>query len=82
MSSKAGGLKSAIDAFIHRRGIEAGMVQNLIKEAIHLHLLSALSEAGVLQHVILREGRPCAFAMAASATARTLISYAARRAPI
>lgn len=36
MSSKAAGLKSAIDAFIQRRGIEAGMDQNLMKEAIHL----------------------------------------------
>ena len=56
MSSKASGLKSAIDAFIQRRGIEAGMNQNLMKEAIHLHLLSALSEAGVLRHVILQGG--------------------------
>lgn len=56
MSSKASGLKSAIDAFIQRRGIEAGMDQNLMKEAIHLHLLSALSEVGVLQHVIFQGG--------------------------
>ena len=56
MSNKASGLKSAIDAFIQRRGIEAGMDQNLMKEAIHLHLLSALSEAGVLQHVIFQGG--------------------------
>jgi predicted nucleotidyltransferase component of viral defense system len=56
MSSKANGLKSAIDAFIRRRGVEAGMAQNLIKEAIHLHLLSALSEAGVLQRVVFQGG--------------------------
>ena len=56
MNSKASGLKSAIDAFIQRRGIEAGMGQNLMKEAIHLHLLSALSETGVLQHVIFQGG--------------------------
>jgi predicted nucleotidyltransferase component of viral defense system len=56
MSNKAIGLKSAIDAFIQRRGIEAGMDQNLMKEAIHLHLLSALSEAGVLQHVVFQGG--------------------------
>jgi predicted nucleotidyltransferase component of viral defense system len=56
MNNKASGLKSAIDAFIQRRGIEAGMDQNLIKEAIHLHLLSALSEAGVLQHVVFQGG--------------------------
>src|SRR5258707_8854845 len=56
MRSKASGLRSAIAAFIRRRGIEAGMEQNLMKEAIHLHLLSALSEAGVLQHVIFQGG--------------------------
>jgi predicted nucleotidyltransferase component of viral defense system len=56
MTNKAIGLKGAIDAFIHRRGIEAGMDQNLMKEAIHLHLLSALSEAGVLQHVVFQGG--------------------------
>jgi predicted nucleotidyltransferase component of viral defense system len=56
MNSKATGLKSTIDAFIQRRGIEAGMDQNLIKEAIHLHLLSALSEAGILRHVIFQGG--------------------------
>lgn len=56
MSNKASGLKSAIDAFIRRRGIDAGMDQNLMKEAIHLHLLSALSEAGVLQHVVFQGG--------------------------
>ena len=56
MSSKASGHKSAIDAFIQRRGIDAGMAQNLMKEAIHLHLLSALSEAGVLRHVIFQGG--------------------------
>jgi predicted nucleotidyltransferase component of viral defense system len=56
MSNKARGLKSAIDAFIRRRGIDAGMDQNLMKEAIHLHLLSALSEAGVLQHVVFQGG--------------------------
>jgi predicted nucleotidyltransferase component of viral defense system len=56
MSSKAHSLKSAIDAFIRGRGIEAGMEQNLIKEAIHLHLLSGLSEAGVLRHVVFQGG--------------------------
>lgn len=56
MSSKASGLKSAIDAFIRRRGIDAGMEQNLTKEAIHLHLLSALSEAGLFHHVVIQGG--------------------------
>ncbi len=56
MSNKARGLKSAIDAFILRRGIEAGMDQNLMKEAIYLHLLSALSDTGILQHVVFQGG--------------------------
>jgi len=56
MSGKTTGLRSAIDAFSRRRGVEAGMAQNLMKEAIHLHLLSALSEAGVLQHVVFQGG--------------------------
>ena len=56
MSNKSSGLKTAIDAFIQRRGIEAGMHQNLMKEVIHLHLLSALSEAGILQHVVFQGG--------------------------
>src|SRR6476646_2720921 len=56
MSNKARGLKSAIDAFIQRRGIDAGMDQTLTKEAIHLHLLAALAEAGVLQHVVVQGG--------------------------
>jgi predicted nucleotidyltransferase component of viral defense system len=56
MSNKATGLKSAVDAFIRRRGIEAGMEPNLMKEVIQLHLLSALSEAGVLQHVVFQGG--------------------------
>jgi predicted nucleotidyltransferase component of viral defense system len=32
------------------------MDQNLVKEAIHLHLLSALSEAGILRHVVFQGG--------------------------
>jgi predicted nucleotidyltransferase component of viral defense system len=28
------------------------MEQNLVKEAIHLHLLSAMSEAGILRHAV------------------------------
>jgi predicted nucleotidyltransferase component of viral defense system len=56
MSNKTSGLKSAIDAFIRRRDIDAGMEQNLIKEALHLHLLSALSEAGVLERVVFQGG--------------------------
>src|SRR5688572_8067423 len=54
--SRARGLRSAINSFIQRRSIEADMAQNLMKEAIHLHVLSALSEAGVLQHVVFQGG--------------------------
>lgn len=39
-----------------RSGIPGEMEQNLIKEVIHLHLLSALSEAGVLRHVVFQGG--------------------------
>jgi hypothetical protein len=42
MSNKASRLKSAIDAYIERRGID-GMDQNLMKEAIHLHSTAPIS---------------------------------------
>jgi predicted nucleotidyltransferase component of viral defense system len=47
MSAKASTLKSSI---------EAEMEQNLVKEAIHLHLLSAMSEAGILRHAVFQGG--------------------------
>jgi predicted nucleotidyltransferase component of viral defense system len=56
MSSKATSIKSAIVDFMVRNGIPGEMEQNLIKEAIHLHLLSALSDAGVLRHVVFQGG--------------------------
>jgi predicted nucleotidyltransferase component of viral defense system len=56
MNGRANSIKSAIANFIVRRGIPGEMEQNLIKEAIHLHLLSALSEAGVLRHVVFQGG--------------------------
>jgi predicted nucleotidyltransferase component of viral defense system len=56
MNSKASSIKSAVADFIARRGIAGEMEQNLIKEAIHLHLLSALSDAGVLRHVVFQGG--------------------------
>lgn len=52
MSNKATSLKSVIADFMVKRGISGEMEQNLVKEAIHLHLLSALSEAGILRHVV------------------------------
>jgi predicted nucleotidyltransferase component of viral defense system len=56
MNSKAKGIKSAIADFMLRHAIPGEMEQNLIKEAIHLHLLSALSDAGALRHVIFQGG--------------------------
>ncbi len=56
MNVRATSIKSAISDFMVRRGIPGEMEQNLIKEAIHLHLLSALSEAGVLRHVVFQGG--------------------------
>jgi predicted nucleotidyltransferase component of viral defense system len=52
MSNKASGLKGSIEGFMRRQGIDAEMEQNLVKEAIHLHLLSAMSDAGILRHVV------------------------------
>jgi predicted nucleotidyltransferase component of viral defense system len=56
MSSKAASIKSAVADFMVKRGIPGEMEQNLVKEAIHLHLLSALSDAGVLRHVVFQGG--------------------------
>jgi predicted nucleotidyltransferase component of viral defense system len=56
MNSKANSIKSAIADFMTKRGIPGEMEQNLVKEAVHLHLLSALSEAGVLRHVVFQGG--------------------------
>ena len=56
MNGRAASIKSAVADFMVRRGIPGEMEQNLIKEAIHLHLLSALSEAGVLRHVVFQGG--------------------------
>jgi predicted nucleotidyltransferase component of viral defense system len=56
MSSKATSIKSAVADFMVEHGISGEMQQNLIKEAIHLHLLSALSDAGVLRHVVFQGG--------------------------
>ena len=56
MNGRANSIKSAIADFMFKRGIPGEMEQNLIKETIHLHLLSALSEAGVLRHVVFQGG--------------------------
>jgi predicted nucleotidyltransferase component of viral defense system len=56
MSNKAASIGSAVAGFRAARGIPDEMEQNLIKETIHLHLLSALSDAGVLRHVVFQGG--------------------------
>jgi predicted nucleotidyltransferase component of viral defense system len=56
MSNKASSLKSSIEEFSRRQGIDAEMDQNLVKEAIHLHLLSAMSDAGILRHAVFQRG--------------------------
>ncbi len=56
MNNNANSIKNAIANFIATRGIPGEMEQNLVKEAIHLHLLSALSDAGVLRHVVFQGG--------------------------
>lgn len=56
MSNKASSLKSSIEEFSRRQGIDAEMDQNLVKEAIHLHLLSAMSDAGILRHAVFQDG--------------------------
>jgi hypothetical protein len=56
MNSKAASIKSAIADFMVKQGIPNEMEQNLVKETIHLHLLSALSDAGVLRHVVFQGG--------------------------
>jgi predicted nucleotidyltransferase component of viral defense system len=56
MNSKASTLKSSIANLMRRQGIESDMEQNLVKEAIHLHLLSAMSEAGILRHAVFQGG--------------------------
>jgi predicted nucleotidyltransferase component of viral defense system len=56
MNGRVNSIKSAIADFMVKRSIPGEMEQNLIKETIQLHLLSALSEAGVLRHVVFQGG--------------------------
>jgi hypothetical protein len=56
MSSKPTSIKSVVADFMVKHGIAGEMEQILIKEAIHLHLLSALSDAGVLRHIVFQGG--------------------------
>jgi predicted nucleotidyltransferase component of viral defense system len=56
MNSKANGIRSALANFMVNRKIPGEMEQNLVKEVVHLHLLSALSDAGVLRYVVFQGG--------------------------
>jgi predicted nucleotidyltransferase component of viral defense system len=49
-------IRSAVGDFMRRRGLSNEMEQNLIKEVVHHHLLSALSQAGILRHVVFQGG--------------------------
>jgi predicted nucleotidyltransferase component of viral defense system len=56
MNGRASSIKGVVADFMTKHGIPGEMEQNLIKETIHLHLLSALSDAGVLRHVVFQGG--------------------------
>jgi predicted nucleotidyltransferase component of viral defense system len=56
MNNRATGIRRAVADFMAVHGIPGEMEQNLIKETIQLHLLSTLSDAGVLRHVVFRGG--------------------------
>ncbi len=56
MNGKVTSLKKSIGDFMLRHGVSGEMAQNLLKEAIHLHLLSALSDAGLLRYVVFQGG--------------------------
>ena len=71
MNSKATSIKSAVADFMVKHGIPGEMEQNLVKEAIHLHLLSALSDAGVLRHVVFQGGTALRLSTAENVTAKT-----------
>src|ERR1043166_7986913 len=56
MNARASSIKGVVADFMTKHGVLGEMEQNLIKETIHLHLLSALSDAGVLRHVVFQGG--------------------------
>jgi predicted nucleotidyltransferase component of viral defense system len=56
MNSKVTSLRKSIGDFMVRHGVSGEMEQNLLKEAIHLHLLSALSDASILRYVVFQGG--------------------------
>ena len=56
MVSKSPSLKASVDVFMRQKDIPAEMEQNLVKEALHLYLLSAMSEAGILRRTVFQGG--------------------------
>jgi predicted nucleotidyltransferase component of viral defense system len=56
MTTNPSSLKATVAAFMRRQGIPPEMEQNLVKETVHLYLLSALSESGLLGHVVFQGG--------------------------
>lgn len=56
MNGRVSGLKAHVQATMRQLAISPEMEQSLTKEFVHLHILSALSEAGVLDHVVFQGG--------------------------
>ncbi len=56
MNSSVVSLKAFVADAIRRAAISAEMEQNVMKEVIHLHILSALSDARVLERVVFQDG--------------------------
>ena len=56
MAGRISGLRSIVRDMMRQRGIAEEMEQNLIKEVLHLRILSALSDAGVLETAVFQGG--------------------------
>jgi predicted nucleotidyltransferase component of viral defense system len=56
MNSNVASLRAFVAEAIRRAAIPAEMEQNVMKEVIHLHILSALSDARVLERVVFQGG--------------------------
>lgn len=56
MSGRISGLKAYVQATMRQQAIPPEMEQSLAKEFVHLHILSSLSAAGVLDRVVFQGG--------------------------
>lgn len=56
MSGRISGLKAYVQATMRQQSIPEEMEQSLAKEFVHLHILSALSDANVLDRVVFQGG--------------------------